>query len=155
MGVVHRDIKPENLLVDPKGNLVIGDFGYARDSLEEGRDSPHVIEKPQTVGSEEYNAPELFESNEKIQTYYNGAKADVFSAGVTLFLMLTKCPPFRAAHLKDPYFRRLSSADKKAFWKIFASLEIDDKFKDLFERMTERDPSTRANIQDVQQHTWI
>jgi hypothetical protein len=29
--------------------------------------------------------------------YYDGAKADIFSAGVTLFLMLAKCPPFRAA----------------------------------------------------------
>lgn len=42
MGVVHRDIKPENLLVDPKGKLIIGDFGYARDTLDEGRDC-HLI----------------------------------------------------------------------------------------------------------------
>lgn len=54
--------------------------------------------------------------------------------------MLTKCPPFRAAHLKDPYYRRLCASDKKAFWKIFAGLDIDEKAKDLFEKMTERDP---------------
>lgn len=155
MGVVHRDIKPENLLIDPKGKLIIGDFGYARDTLEEGRGDQHFIEKSQTVGSEEYNAPELFDTNDKDEVY-NGAKADVFSAGVTLFLMLAKCPPFRGAHLKDPYYRRLSSIDKKAFWKIFSSLpDLDDKFKDLFERMTERDPSLRATINDVKQHLWM
>lgn len=116
MGIAHRDIKPENLLIDTKGKLVIGDFGFACDALEDNRESTLLLHKPKYVGSEEYNAPELFEAGEKT---YDGAKADIFSAGVTLFLMLTKCPPFRAANLKDPYFRRLSSPDKKAFWKIF------------------------------------
>jgi serine/threonine protein kinase len=142
MGVVHRDVKPENLLIDPKGKLIIGDFGFASDTLSHGReDFKHLIERCNMVGSEEYNAPELFEQTEPSELY-NGAKADIFSAGVTLFLMLNKSPPFRAANLKDPYFRRLSASDKKAFWKIFtnSNLEIEDRFKDLFERMSERNP---------------
>lgn len=57
--------------------------------------------------------------------------------------------------MKDPYFRRLSAQDKKAFWKIFASLEIEDIFKDLFEKMTERDPNLRASIDEVMQHQWM
>lgn len=65
MGVVHRDIKPENLLVSGKGRLIIGDFGFARDTLEENIGHEFVIEKPKTVGSEEYNAPELFEDLDK------------------------------------------------------------------------------------------
>jgi len=69
--------------------------------------------------------------------------------------MLTKCPPFRAAHLKDPYFRRLNSSDKKAFWKIFAGMEIEESAKDLFERMTERDPKVRASISEIKDHLWF
>lgn len=69
--------------------------------------------------------------------------------------MLTKCPPFRTADMKDPYFRRLSAHDKRQFWKIFNGLDIDENFKDLFERMTERDPKLRASLEDVQNHEWM
>jgi len=72
MGVVHRDIKPENLLINSKGKLVIGDFGFARDTLIDSAGQDFVIEKPKCVGSEEYNAPELFDDTEKNPTY-NGA----------------------------------------------------------------------------------
>ena len=112
-----------------------------------------LIDKPSTVGSEEYNAPELFENSlhQHDTAYtgnlYDGAKADIFSAGVTLFLMLTKCPPFRSAQSKDPYFRRLSSPDKKAFWKIFVSLDLNTSARDLFERMTEKDSDSRFTLE--------
>ena len=56
------------------------------------------------VGSEEYNAPELYQIQSNQQQNdrddseaYDGFKADVFSLGVTLFLMIAKCPPFRTA----------------------------------------------------------
>lgn len=66
--------------------------------------------------------------------------------------MLTKCSPFRSATPKDPYYRRLSAPDKKAFWKIFNGIEIDDPVKDLFERMTERDPELRVTLEGIKNH---
>jgi len=61
MGIVHRDIKPENLLIDVKGRLLIGDFGFATDDLSLHKDCQLVMKKQSNVGSEEYNAPELFD----------------------------------------------------------------------------------------------
>jgi serine/threonine protein kinase len=54
MGVVHRDIKPENLLISSKGKLLIGDFGYARETLPTSPSGIHnefVIERHSNVGS--------------------------------------------------------------------------------------------------------
>lgn len=36
---------------------------------------------------------------------YDGTMADVFSAGVVLFILHAGSPPFSAASDKDPYFR--------------------------------------------------
>ena len=63
------------------------------------------------VGSEAFNAPELW-----IEDYgdnYDGIKADIFSAAATLFLMTLKFQPFRRATLKDPYYKRLTTAKNK------------------------------------------
>jgi hypothetical protein len=46
----------------------------------------------------------------------------------------------------------LSATDKKAFWKIFNGIEIDDEVKDLFEKMSERDPHLRVSIEAIKRH---
>ena len=69
--------------------------------------------------------------------------------------MLAKSPPFRTASFKDPYFRRLSASDKKAFWKIFGAMEIGELARDLFEKMTDKDPKVRMNIADIKAHPWF
>ena len=109
-----------------------------------------------SVGSEAYNAPELWEiesrqseqrQNNKIITEdlrnYDGIKADIFSAAATLFLLTMKFQPFRRAHPKDPYYKRLSHKDKKYFWKIYKDYQTSAAFKDLFERMSSHIPKDR------------
>jgi hypothetical protein len=72
--------------------------------------------------------------------------ADLFSAATTLFMMVMQSPPFRRAHQKDPYFKRLCAPDRKPFWNIFKCIPVSHDFKDLFEGLTKRDPDERFGL---------
>lgn len=67
-GIVHRDIKPENLLINKKGKLIIADFSFATRMSEVESDNffvkkfDPIIEKRHNVGSEIYNAPEIWDN---------------------------------------------------------------------------------------------
>ena len=67
-GIVHRDIKPENLLINKKGRIIIADFSWATRMKEMDGDGifqknyDPIIDKRSDVGSEIYNAPELWDN---------------------------------------------------------------------------------------------
>ncbi|WP_193212677.1 protein kinase domain-containing protein [Luteolibacter marinus] len=75
-GVIHRDIKPANILLTPKREPKIGDFGLAQPVEAEG---PGLI-----MGTPGYAAPELTENPELA-----GSRSDIFAVGVILYELLT------------------------------------------------------------------
>lgn len=81
-GVVHRDIKPRNLLVTPDGRLRISDFGVAQIA------SPLPREPASMVGTPNYMSPEQFRGDPV------DGRADLFSAGIVLYQLLTGARPF-------------------------------------------------------------
>ncbi len=81
-GVVHRDIKPANLLVEADGRLKLTDFGVARIAGEATRTQGSMI------GTLKYMAPE------QVQGQKVDARADLFSAGVVAYQLLTGVRPF-------------------------------------------------------------
>jgi serine/threonine protein kinase len=82
-GVVHRDIKPENILVDKRGRAKIADFGIARLDGELEAGSRQTVEG-QWLGTPQYMAPEQLERSHTVDH-----RADIYSAGVLLYEMLT------------------------------------------------------------------
>jgi serine/threonine protein kinase len=82
-GVVHRDIKPENILVDRQGRAKIADFGIARLDGEVEAGNRQTVEG-QWLGTPHYMAPEQLERSHTVDH-----RADIYSAGVLLYEMLT------------------------------------------------------------------
>ena len=81
-GVVHRDIKPGNIIIMTNGKLKIADFGIAR------IDESNLTQIGAVMGTPGYMAPEQY-SGEMVDW-----RADIFSAGVVLYQLLTGQKPF-------------------------------------------------------------
>lgn len=149
INICHRDIKLENLLLDQDSRLIIADFGSASTiRIEAGKSLPFDSSLP--VGSREYNSPEM-----NMEKNYYGEKADIFAAGICLFLMLLGHPPFREASLRDSHFKKLARTNKEDYWNIYKTANIPPQFKDLFEKMVETDSSKRIELRDIYAHPWM
>ncbi len=81
-GVIHRDIKPSNAMITRAGRLKLADFGIAR------IDGTTLTRVGTTMGTPGYMAPEHFRQTEVDH------RADIFSAGVIFYEMLTHQRPF-------------------------------------------------------------
>lgn len=85
--VSHRDLKPENLLFlskDKNSQLKLMDFGL---STRFSKGKPNTMKE--VVGTAFYMAPEV------LAGVYD-QRADVWSSGVILYLMISGCLPFNA-----------------------------------------------------------
>ena len=82
-GVIHRDIKSSNIVITPRGQAKLLDFGLAR-SLEEKPDDG----SGNVLGSVEFLSPEQARGEEADE------RSDLFSAGIVFYQMLSGRLPF-------------------------------------------------------------
>ncbi|KAG8090724.1 hypothetical protein GUJ93_ZPchr0011g28699 [Zizania palustris] len=141
LGVMHRDLKPENFLfasTSEDAPVKATDFGLS------------MFYKPgdkfsDVVGSPYYVAPEV------LQKCY-GPEADVWSAGVILYILLCGVPPFWE-ETEAGIFRQILRG--KLDFESEPWPSISDSAKDLVRHMLCRDPRKRLSAHEVLCHPWI
>lgn len=133
LGVVHRDLKPENVLFDSMGCLKLADFGSAEWLNEDG-----LVEG--VVGTPYYVAPEVLLGGE-----YN-EKADVWSAGVVLYIMLSGIPPFYGESATE-IFQSVLRGNLRFPTRVFRS--VSPAAKDLLRKMICKDAYRRLTAEQA------
>ncbi|KAE9604763.1 putative protein kinase CAMK-CAMKL-CHK1 family [Lupinus albus] len=138
-GVYHRDLKPENLLLDENGVLKVADFGLS--ALVE---SHHQGSMMSTVcGTPAYVAPEVIS-----RKGYDGAKADLWSCGVILYVLLSGHLPFYDLNLIALY-KKIGKAEYKCpNWFSFES-------RRLIAKILNPNPHTRISTAKVMESSWF
>ncbi|KAM3375487.1 Serine/threonine-protein kinase SAPK2 [Capsicum chinense] len=144
MEICHRDLKLENTLLDgsPIPRVKICDFGYSKSGL--------LHSQPKsTVGTPAYIAPEVLSRKE-----YDGKVADVWSCGVTLYVMLVGAYPFEDP--EDPRnFRKTIGRIMSAQFSIPDYIRISAGCMNLLSRIFVANPSKRISIPEIKKHPWF
>lgn len=148
VGVYHLDLKLENLLIGADFQLKIADFDLAYFT----QDSKII-----SSGTEFFRAPEL-----RSGWCRNPAAADVYAAGVLLFVL--KCggviPHAEDNLCEGVHLFELLESNPEEFFSQHMEIQgrdlnfFDDDFKELFTGMMRQDPKDRITLEDVMKSKW-
>ncbi|KAJ8755287.1 hypothetical protein K2173_019085 [Erythroxylum novogranatense] len=138
-GVSHRDLKPENLLLDDKEDLKVSDFGFS--ALPEHHWNDGLLHTQ--CGTPAYVAPEVLRKKG-----YDGAKADIWSCGVILFVLLAGYLPFKNSNLMKMYVKILKAEYEFPPW-------FSKGAKELISKLLVVDPRKRITIPEIKKTSWF
>ncbi|CAE7314675.1 Pdpk1 [Symbiodinium microadriaticum] len=141
--IVHRDLKAENVLIGPRGNCKLIDFGSARD-----------LANPQVKGAgtrnfktvmEEYVGTSNFMAPEVVKNLSSDFRSDTWSLGCLVFQVLAGLPPFHGGSIVRVY-KKISKGVLE-----FPSKWLKDDAVDLIQSMVVKDPDARLGAKDLRE----
>ena len=134
--IIHRDIKLDNILIDLSNTIKICDFGVSR-KIDKGN---LIYER---CGTPAYIAPEIY-----AKIGYDGGQCDIWSAGVTLYYILTGTLPFRGGNIHELEKVILSGEYERI-------KNVSDEANDIISGMLKVDPNKRLTIDEILKHPWL
>ena len=138
--IFHRDIKLENIMLGNDYIFKYVDFGFCTN--ETGKLTEYL-------GTPSYAAPELH-----LKRSYFAKSEDIFSLGVTLFIIVTGSLPFKLAMPNDTFYQFIIKSDYVGYWKK-RNVEVSPAFMELFDNMIAFDCSQRPSISEIRQSPWM
>lgn len=129
--ILHRDIKAGNIFINEYDDIKIGDFGLGKIV-----DTSSMIARTK-VGTPCYEPPEIIQG-----LPYDG-KADVWSAGVVMYELITGRRPFT-----EPTALIGSAIISKSFAPIGKNL-CDARISDIVHSMLNKDPRKRPSFDSI------
>ena len=145
-GIYHRDLKVDNIFLDNDYNPKIGGFSFS---------CINANNLKEFVGNERYMAPEII-----LNKPYDGIKADIFSLGQLLFVLVTGRYGFQSAKHNDKLYQLIKLRDYSEYWNTVK--EYLDKseipsanFKDLFFKMVSYEPEQRPSVEAILIDPWM
>jgi serine/threonine protein kinase len=129
-GIVHRDIKPANILLSKDGSVKITDFGLARNVRQQrGHTAQGVF-----MGTPEFVSPE------QVQGAEIDHRTDLYSLGVSYFLMLSGTLPFQGDGAVDTAARHLRD-DAPSL--LDRAPDVDPRAAGIVEKLLQKNPAER------------
>lgn len=138
-GICHRDLKPDNCLFltqSPDSDIKLIDFG-----LGQRVDEEELMFA--ALGTPYYIAPEVVEGSYDV-------KADCWSLGVMLYLMLSGTPPFDGKNNEE-----ILSRVKTGYFSFKALRGVSETAKDLIAQLLRKDPALRLSAHEALSHPWL
>ncbi|GIL81526.1 hypothetical protein Vretimale_965 [Volvox reticuliferus] len=143
----HKELAQGDLEHPYNLHLKIADFGLSKEGV-------HSLPKSR-VGTVMYMAPEVLRAGPSRR--YDGHKADIWSAGVVLYVMLFGCAPF-----DDPFAindkARLDTTMLQILrceWAAPVSIPVSPECLDLLRGIFTRDPAVRLSMAQIMGHPWF
>lgn len=147
-GVVHRDIKPANILITPRGQVKVVDFGLAKISRESGlteiktdSDTSTETKSGMILGTVHYLSPE--QALGKPVDH----RSDIFSLGAVLYQMATARFPFNGQNSIEMISNILRTVPEPLSTH---NLNVPGGLEQIVRRCLEKDPERRyQSAQDL------